>query len=121
MIGKLDPEENVMKDIPRHDWTKNTDHFFAWEDNGIMDRIQDFIETLSWEETDDIVVEIGGTIVSGIDQPEGYNKKWATPLGVRKYNKDAFIVISNQSRRDLTKSQPMDREHKPHHEPDSTK
>ena len=126
MIGKLDPEENVMKnipleDIPRHDWTKNTDHFFAWEDNGIMDRIQDFIETLNWEETDDIVVEIGGTVVSGIDQPEGYNKKWSTPLGVRKYNKDAFIVISNQSRRDLTKSQPMDREHKPHHGPDSTK
>ena len=120
MIGKLDPEENVMKnipleDIPRHDWTKNTDHFFAWEDNGIMDRIQDSIETLNWEETDDIVVEIGGTVVSGIDQPEGYNKKWSTPLGVRKYNKDAFIVISNQSRRDLTKSQPMDREHKPQH------
>ena len=120
MNGKLDPEENVMKnipleDIPRHDWTKNTDHFFAWEDNGIMDRIQDFIETLNWEETDDIVVEIGGTVVSGIDQPEGYNKKWSTPLGVRKYNKDAFIIISNQSRRDLTGSQPMDREHKPHH------
>ena len=126
MIGKLDPEENVMKnipleDIPRHDWTKNTDHFFAWEDNGIMDRIQDFIETLSWEEGDDIVVEIGGTVVSGIHQGENYNKKWATPYGVRKYNKDAFIVISNQSRRDLTKSQPMDREHKPHHGPDSTK
>ena len=120
MNGKLDPEEHVMKnilleDIPRHDWTKNTDHFFAWEDNGIMDRIQDFIETLNWEETDDIVVEIGGTVVSGIDQPEGYNKKWSTPLGVRKYNKDAFIIISNQSRRDLTGSQPMDREHKPQH------
>ena len=35
--------------------------------------------------------------------------------GVRKYNKDAFIIISNQSRRDLTGSQPMDREHKPQH------
>ena len=115
MIGKLDPEENVMKDIPRHDWTKNTDHFFAWEDNGIMDRIQDFIETLSWEETDDIVVEIGGTQVSGIDVGEEYNKKWQSPIGTRKYNKDAFIVIKNLSRDPFESSKPMDREHKPHH------
>jgi hypothetical protein len=115
MNGSLDPEERVMSDTPPHDWTKNTDNFFAWDDNGIMDRVQDFIETLDWKEDDDIVVEIGGTVVSGIHQGENYNKKWATPFGVRKYNKDAFIIISNQSRRDLTRSQPMDREHKPHH------
>ena len=77
--------------------------------------VQNIIETLGWDEGDDIVVEIGGTIVSGIHQGETYNKKWATPFGVRKYNKDAFIVISNNSRRDLSRSQPMDREHKPHH------
>jgi|TARA_R110002126_G_scaffold189302_8_gene337594 hypothetical protein len=77
--------------------------------------VQDIIETLGWDEGDDIVVEIGGTVVSGIHQGENYNKKWATPFGVRKYNKDAFIVISNNSRRDLSKSQPMDREHKPQH------
>lgn len=106
MNGSLDPEERVMSDIPPHDWTKNTDNFFAWDDNGILDRVQDFIETLDWKEDDDIVVEIGGTVVSGIYQGENYNKKWATPYGVRKYNKDAFIVISNNSRRDLTKSQP---------------
>ena len=29
-----------------------------------------------------------------------------SPIGTRKYNKDAFIIIKNQSRRDLTKSQP---------------
>tara|TARA_R110002012_G_scaffold313424_1_gene525019 strand:- start:409 stop:798 length:390 start_codon:yes stop_codon:yes gene_type:complete len=120
MMGKLDPEENVMKDIPlgditKHDLTMNRDKFFAYEENGIMDCIQDFIETLNWEENDDIVVELGGTQVSGIEQPEEYNKKWASPFGHRKYNKDAFIVISNQSRRDLTRSQPMDREHKPAH------
>jgi len=115
MNGSLDPEERVMSDIPPHDWTKNKDEFFAWDDNGIMDRVQDFIETLDWKEDDDIVVEIGGTVVSGIHQGEDYNKKWATPFGVRKYNKDAFIIISNQSRRDLTRSQPMDREHKPYH------
>ena len=104
-----------MSDIPKHDWTRNEDEFFAWEDDGIMDRIQDYIEVLGWKKTDDIVVEIGGTVVSGIHQGEDYNKKWATPFGVRKYNKDAFVIISNNSRRDLTKSQPMDREHKPHH------
>tara|TARA_R110002126_G_scaffold69045_2_gene174739 strand:+ start:414 stop:686 length:273 start_codon:yes stop_codon:yes gene_type:complete len=81
----------------------------------MIDEINSIIEKLEWEEGDDIVVEIGGTVVSGIHQGENYNKKWATPFGVRKYNKDAFIVISNNSRRDLTGSQPMDREHKPAH------
>ena len=81
----------------------------------MIDEINSIIEKLEWEEGDDIVVEIGGTVVSGIKQGENYNKKWATPFGVRKYNKDAFIVISNNSRRDLTGSQPMDREHKPAH------
>jgi len=81
----------------------------------MIDEINSIIEKLEWEDDDDIVVEIGGTIVSGIHQGETYNKKWATPFGVRKYNKDAFIIISNNSRRDLTGSQPMDREHMPHH------
>ena len=79
----------------------------------INSSIKDYIQTLGWDEEDDIVVEIGGTIVSGIHQGENYNEKWATPYGVRKYNKDAFIIISNQSRRDLTGSKPMDREHAP--------
>lgn len=109
MIGKLDPEENVMKDISKHD-------FFAREDDGIMDRIQDYLEVLGWEPGDEIDVEIGGTQVSGIDVGEEYNKKWQSPLGTRKYNKDAFIIIKNQSRRDLTKSQPIpEGEFKPHH------
>ena len=81
----------------------------------MIDEINSIIEKLEWEDGDDIVVEIGGTVVSGIQQGENYNKKWATPFGVRKYNKDAFIIISNNSRRDLTGSQPMDREHMPHH------
>mgnify|MGYP000862191314 CR=1 FL=1 len=81
----------------------------------MIDEINNIIEKLEWEDSDDIVVEIGGTIVSGIHQGEDYNKKWATPFGVRKYNKDAFIIISNNSRRDLTGSQPMNREHKPQH------
>jgi hypothetical protein len=74
------------------------------------------IATLGWDvRHDKIVIEIGGTVVSGIHQGEEFNKKWATQYGVRKYNKDAFIVIKNLSRNDDTKSQPMDREHSPHH------
>ena len=98
MIGNLEPEESLF-----------------WDEDSLMDQVQSTIDKLGWDPNDDIVVEVGGTIVSGINQPEGYNKKWATPFGVRKYNKDAFVIISNNSRRDLTKSQPMDREHKPHH------
>ena len=81
----------------------------------MIDEINSIIEKLKWEDGDEIVVEVGGTVVSGINQGENYNEKWATPFGVRKYNKDAFIIISNNSRRDLTGSQPMDREHAPAH------
>ena len=81
----------------------------------MIDEINSIIEKLEWEEGDNIVVEMAGTQVSGIDVGEVYNKKWQSPIGTRKYNKDAFIIISNQSRRDLTRSQPMDREHKPAH------
>ena len=85
------------------------------EEPTITEQLSKLIDTLGWEVEDDIVVEVGGTVISGIHQGENYNKKSATPYGVRKYNKDAFIIISNQSRRDLTGSQPMDREHKPQH------
>ena len=97
MLGNLEPEERIM------------------EPPTINEQVASIVEKLNWEEGDDIVVEIGGTVVSGIHQGENYNKKWATPYGVRKYNKDAFIIISNNSRRDLTGSKPMDREHKPQH------
>ena len=103
MIGKLDPEERVMSDIPSHDWTQNEDHFFAWEDNGIMDRIQDFIETLDWKGSDNIVVEIGGSSVYEID---GLDTKWSPPQGTRKFNKDAFIIIKNKDRNPVTPSVP---------------
>ena len=81
----------------------------------MIDEINSIIEKLEWEDGDEIVVEMAGTQVSGIDVGEVYNKKWQSPIGTRKYNKDAFIIISNQSRRDLTRSQPMDREHAPAH------
>ena len=72
------------------------------------------LEALGWDPTDEIVIEVAGTQVSGIDVGEDYNKKWQTPKGEVKKNKDAFIIIKNQSRRDLSKSQPME-EFKPHH------
>ena len=104
MNGKLDPEERVM--------------------NGpsLLEDLALTIEKLKWEASDNIVVEIGGTVVSGIHQGEDYNKKWATPYGVRKYNKDAFIVIKNLDRNPTVSSQPNP-ELKQHYEygTDSTK
>jgi len=97
MNGKLDPEEHVM------------------EPPTVVEQVSIIAQKYGWEEGDEIVVEMAGTQVSGIDVGEVYNKKWQSPIGTRKYNKDAFIIISNQSRRDLTRSQPMDREHKPQH------
>ena len=73
------------------------------------------MQTLGWDTNDDIVIEIGGTVVSGIHQGEEYNKKWATPFGVRKYNKDAFIVIKNLSRTPFAPSVNDDPERLAHH------
>ena len=96
MLGNLEPDER---------------------DSTLVEQIARVINTLGWTVDDEIDVEIGGTAVSGIDVGEEYNKKWQSPLGTRKYNKDAFIIIKNQDRRDLTKSQPFpEGEFKPHHE-----
>jgi len=96
MIGKLDPEDRIM--------TEPT----------VMEQVASLIQKYGWEDGDEISVEMAGTQVSGIDVGEEYNKKWQSPLGTRKINKDAFIIIKNQSRRDLTKSQPNP-ELKAHH------
>lgn len=55
----------------------------------------DTIFELGWDPTDDIEIQIGGTSVYGID---GAGTKWAPLKGTRKYNKDAFIVLKNNSR-----------------------
>ena len=96
MIGKLDPEDRIMAEPT------------------VMEQVASLIQKYGWEDSDEISVEMAGTQVSGIDVGEEYNKKWQSPLGTRKINKDAFIVIKNQSRRDLTKSQPNP-ELKAHH------
>ena len=97
MNGKLDPEEHVM------------------EPPTIIEQVSLLAQRYGWEEGDNIVVEMAGTQVSGIDVGEVYNKKWQSPIGTRKYNKDAFIVIKNLSRDPVVSSKPMDREHTPHH------
>jgi hypothetical protein len=74
------------------------------------------LKTLGWDlDSDDIAIEVGGTQVSGIDVGEEYNKKWQSPIGTRKYNKDAFLVIKNLSRNKWEPSLSMQREFKPHH------
>jgi hypothetical protein len=69
-------------------------------------QIEEQLYALGWDESDDIAVEIGGTVVSGIQQPEGANKKWSLQYGDRKYNNDAFIVIKNKSRDPFVPSKP---------------
>jgi len=94
MNGNLEPEERVLDDSLIYP-------------GGMLGQLSLALEKLGWEYGDDVVVEMAGTQVSGIDVGEDYNKKWQSPIGTRKYNKDAFIVISNNSRRDLSKSQPF--------------
>ena len=100
MNGNLEPDERVLDDSCIYP-------------GGMLGQLALTLEKLGWEYGDEVDVEIGGTSVSGIDVGEEYNKKWQSPIGTRKYNKDAFIVIKNQSRRDLSKSVPQS-EFKPH-------
>jgi len=98
MNGNLEPEDSVLREPT------------------LVEQLSKAITTLGWSGADDVTLEIGGMSVSGIDVGEEYNKKWQSPLGTRKYNKDAFIIIKNQSRRDLSKSQPFtEGEFKPAH------
>jgi|TARA_R100000084_G_C4575644_1_gene111360 hypothetical protein len=96
MHGSLDPEERILTES-------------SW-----IDQLHKTLTTLKWEHGDNIAVEIGGTSVSGIDVGEEYNKKWQSPKGTRKYNKDAFIVIKNLDRNTFEPSQPNP-ELKQHH------
>jgi len=90
MNGNLEPEEHVMDDSVRYP-------------GKMLGELAIALEKLGWEYDDEVDVEIGGTSVYEI---EGAGTKWAPVKGTRKYNKDAFIIIKNQSRRDLTKSVP---------------
>jgi hypothetical protein len=92
MIGNLEPEENVMKErFPSAD---------------MLGQLAIALGKMDWSPDDKLIVKIGGTQVSGIDVGENYNEKWQSPIGTRKYNKDAFIVIENASRSPVVPSQP---------------
>ena len=111
MIGKLDPEENVMEDL-----ISAKRKAIAVCNQGVVEELYNVIAKLGWDCYDDVVVEIGGTQVSGIHQGENYNKKWAAPYGTRKYNKDAFIIIKNRTRSPFEPSKPFpEGEFKPRH------
>ena len=69
-------------------------------------KVIDLIHQLGWGYGDEVVVEVGGTAVSGIHQAEGANERWSTPYGIRKYNKDAFIAIKNVTRSPVIPSKP---------------
>ena len=98
MIGKLDPEENVMND----DSVIAKRKAIAVCNQGVVQDLYDTIAKLGWDCYDDIDVEIGGTSVSGIDVGEEYNKKWQSPLGTRKYNN--CLLYTSPSPRDLSTS-----------------
>ena len=93
MNGNLEPEENVMDDSVRYP-------------GKMLGELAIALEKLGWEYGDDVAVEIGGTSVSGIDVGEEYNKKWQSPIGTVKYNKDAFIIIKNKTRSPFIPSEP---------------
>ena len=61
------------------------------------------LETMNWDPTDDVVVEIAGASIYEID---GAGTKWAPVKGTVKYNKDAFIVIKNKNRNPTVSSEP---------------
>lgn len=103
MIGNLEPEEHVMDESVRYP-------------GKMLGQLAIALEKLGWDYGDDVVVEIGGTQVSGIDVGENYNEKWQSPIGTRKYNKDAFIVIKNLDRSPFEPSKPFaEGEFKPRH------
>ena len=105
MIGKLEPEENVM-DEPIAAQRKS-----AAVMKTVHQKLSDTIAKLGWDCYDNVVVEVAGTSVYEI---EGAGTKWAPKKGTVKYNKDAFIVIKNLDRNPNVPSQPNP-ELKAHH------
>ena len=98
MIGRLDPEEDVMDDslIAKR-------KALAVCNQGVSEKLIEAIANLGWDCYDNVAVEIGGTSIYEID---GAGTKWAPVKGTVKYNKDAFIVIKNLDRNPTVSSQP---------------
>ena len=77
MHGNLDPEERVL------------------DAASLQSKIAHVVNELKWEPTDDIEVSVGGQSTYMIDGP---GTRWSPLKGSIKYNKDAFIVIKNNTR-----------------------
>lgn len=90
------------------EWKEDDIRFQIWDDGGTLDQVSQVVKELGWEKGDEIVVKIAGSCTSGIHQPEDANPKWSSPFGTVRHNRNAQIVIENLSRRDLSKSTPMD-------------
>ena len=90
MLGNLEPEEKVMSYKQK-----------------MYSKLENIIEQLGWNDTDEVVVDVGGVASSGVHQTEGVNPKWAKPYGTTHYHDDAFIVIKNQNRKPYVPSKPM--------------
>ena len=101
MNGNLEPEESVMSDN-----VISSRKAIAVCNQGVVQQLYDVIAKLGWDCYDDVTVEIGGTQVSGIDVGEEYNKKWQSPKGTVKYNKEAFIIVKNLTRSPVVPSVP---------------
>jgi hypothetical protein len=72
----------------------------------MIERINELIEELGWEPTDEIVVQVGGVAATGTASHPDANPKWSKPYGSVTYQNDAFIVIKNESRSPVVPSQP---------------
>ena len=72
----------------------------------MIERINELIAELGWEPTDEIVVQVGGVAATGTASHPDANPKWSKPFGSVTYQKDAFIVIKNETRNPVIPSQP---------------
>ena len=72
----------------------------------MIEKINKLIAELGWEPTDEIVVQVGGVAATGTQTVATSNPKWSKPFGSVTYQKDAFIVIKNESRSPVIPSQP---------------
>ena len=70
------------------------------------------MQDLNWKPGEDLSIEIGGSVVSGIDPGEDFNPKWQAPKGQMRYNEDAFIIIKNASRNVVVSSLSSEQQNK---------
>ena len=82
-----DPNDYRVKDFP---WETKP------QQSAMEQMLFKLFKELNWQLEDDISIEIAGSQVYEI---EGNNTKWSPNKGTRKYNKNAFIVIKNETRR----------------------